>query len=209
MNRETLRRALEAEGTESIECPVCGDNIPAYELATDHAHPREQLKIILDLLENRGSEPHNQRILFQSEGPTDSPQWGQINIEESRVCFETRHFVRNALSQGEILARDEYDSSSGTEAPMVRNEGGQYCSVCGDPDPKYYFGVWELPEPESGGEHIEKGTGIGIDEEGEFHDDVPREEKDQYERFIGVSEWTGEFIEYEYWECEDCFTEEE
>jgi hypothetical protein len=46
MNKETLKRALEAEGTEPIECPVCGDRIPAYELATDHAHTGALLRLV-------------------------------------------------------------------------------------------------------------------------------------------------------------------
>lgn len=46
MNKETLKRALEAEGTEPIECPVCGDRIPAYELATDHAHTGTLLRLV-------------------------------------------------------------------------------------------------------------------------------------------------------------------
>lgn len=50
MNRETVKEALEAEGNERIECPVCGDEIPAFELATDHAHSKELLKTILGLL---------------------------------------------------------------------------------------------------------------------------------------------------------------
>jgi hypothetical protein len=50
MDKETVREALEAEGNERIECPVCGDEIPAFELATDHAHSKELLKTILRLL---------------------------------------------------------------------------------------------------------------------------------------------------------------
>jgi len=51
MNREILKEALEAEATEQIECPVCGDEIPAFELATDHAHSRELLRLVLHLAE--------------------------------------------------------------------------------------------------------------------------------------------------------------
>jgi predicted RNA-binding Zn-ribbon protein involved in translation (DUF1610 family) len=50
MNSETVKEALQAEGTERIECPVCGDEIPAFELATDHAHSQALLKTILELL---------------------------------------------------------------------------------------------------------------------------------------------------------------
>jgi len=50
MDRETVKKAVEAEGNERIECPVCGDEIPAFELATDHTHSKELLKTILRLL---------------------------------------------------------------------------------------------------------------------------------------------------------------
>lgn len=55
MDKETLQAALEAEGTEPIECPVCSEEIRAYELATDHAHSKELLNTILKLL-NEQSE---------------------------------------------------------------------------------------------------------------------------------------------------------
>lgn len=60
MDRETLKEALDAEENERIECPVCGDEISAFELATDHAHSEELLETVLRLL-NR-SRP---------AGPTD------------------------------------------------------------------------------------------------------------------------------------------
>ena len=50
MDREPVKKALEAEGNERIECPVCGDEIRAFELATDHTHSEELLKTILRLL---------------------------------------------------------------------------------------------------------------------------------------------------------------
>ena len=54
MNREILKEALEAEATEHIECPVCGDQIPAFELVTDHAHSKELLNAVLELLNELG-----------------------------------------------------------------------------------------------------------------------------------------------------------
>ena len=49
MDEEAIRKGLEAEPTEQIECPVCGDEIPAFELATGHAHSRELLRLLLEL----------------------------------------------------------------------------------------------------------------------------------------------------------------
>lgn len=56
MNRETLIDVLEVEANEHIECPVCGDEIPAYELATNHAHTRELLELVADLLPEETDE---------------------------------------------------------------------------------------------------------------------------------------------------------
>ncbi len=50
VDQKILKRALEAEETEQTECPFCGEVIPAFELKTDHAHPREQSELILTLL---------------------------------------------------------------------------------------------------------------------------------------------------------------
>ncbi|QGX94783.1 hypothetical protein EI982_08210 [Haloplanus rallus] len=59
MNRETLKEALEAEANERIECPVCGDEIPAFELSTDHAHSKELLNTILELLNELSHDNHS------------------------------------------------------------------------------------------------------------------------------------------------------
>lgn len=56
MKEEKLKTAIEAEGNEQIECPFCGDVIPAFELKSDHAHPEEQSKLILDLLNKNDDE---------------------------------------------------------------------------------------------------------------------------------------------------------
>lgn len=58
MDREVLEAALEAEGNERIECPVCGDEIPAFELATDHSHTQKLLKALLETFpEKETTEP--------------------------------------------------------------------------------------------------------------------------------------------------------
>ncbi len=51
MDREIVKTALEADVNEQIECPVCGDETLAFELATDHAHSKELLQTILRLLD--------------------------------------------------------------------------------------------------------------------------------------------------------------
>ena len=68
MNRETVKEALEAEGNERIECPVCSDEIPAYELATDHAHAIELLELVEDLL-------HEERLREGYEKRADRGSW--------------------------------------------------------------------------------------------------------------------------------------
>ena len=72
MNRETVKEALEAEGNERIECPVCGDEIPAYELATDHAHAIELLELVEDLLPEETDE---ERLREGYEKRADRGSW--------------------------------------------------------------------------------------------------------------------------------------
>jgi len=71
MNRDTLREAVEAEGNERITCPVCGDEIPAFELATDHAHTRELLELVADLLPE---ETDDEGLREGHETPADRAQ---------------------------------------------------------------------------------------------------------------------------------------
>lgn len=78
MDTETLREALEADGNERIECPVCGDQIPAYELTTDHAHTKELLELVADLLpdatdEERPSQGDEKRANRDSGIEDDDP----------------------------------------------------------------------------------------------------------------------------------------
>jgi len=58
------------------------------------------------------------------------------------------------------------------------------CSVCGAENPRYHFGRMELPDLESGGDYEETGDDV------EGHD---------------VVTWTGDYVEYDYWECEECY----
>jgi len=69
MDEEAIREALEAETTEQIECPVCGDEIPAFELATDHAHNRELLGLILELA---GEVPDDRMPSLAAQHATNS-----------------------------------------------------------------------------------------------------------------------------------------
>ena len=72
MNRETVKEALEAEENERIKCPVCGDEIPAYELATDHAHAIELLELVEDLLPEETDE---ERLREGYEKRADRGSW--------------------------------------------------------------------------------------------------------------------------------------
>lgn len=56
MNKTTLETALAANLNERIEWPVCGDEVPAFELATDHAHSKELLELVADLLRDQTAE---------------------------------------------------------------------------------------------------------------------------------------------------------
>lgn len=66
IERDILKAAIDAEANDRIECPVCGEEIPAFELATDHAHPKELLNTILDLLpeleDDRSSQDHERDV---------------------------------------------------------------------------------------------------------------------------------------------------
>ncbi|WP_337653230.1 hypothetical protein [Halomontanus rarus] len=53
----SLARAIEAEGTEQIECPFCGEEIMAFELSSDHSHSIEQLELIESILRESGDAP--------------------------------------------------------------------------------------------------------------------------------------------------------
>lgn len=79
MNKRTLKTALEAEPTDRIECPVCGDEIPAFELTTDHTHPRELLELVVDLLPEATDE---QGLREGYEAPADRDPWVQADSAE-------------------------------------------------------------------------------------------------------------------------------
>lgn len=49
-DREKLKTAIQAEGNERIECPICSDKIPAFELASDHAHAKKLMELVLDTM---------------------------------------------------------------------------------------------------------------------------------------------------------------
>ncbi|WP_128906798.1 hypothetical protein [Halorubrum amylolyticum] len=72
MDRETVKEALEAEGNERIECPVCGDQIPAYELATDHTHTTELLELVANLLPEETDE---ERLRRRDKKPANPNSW--------------------------------------------------------------------------------------------------------------------------------------
>ena len=89
MNRETVKEALEAEGNERIECPVCGDEIPAFELATDHAHSKELLKTILGLL-NRP----------RPAGPNDDYYGeGSDKLRETIIRYDPENVMRGEFRE--------------------------------------------------------------------------------------------------------------
>lgn len=89
MDRETVKAALEAEGNERIECPVCGDEIPAFELATDHAHSEDLLKTILRLL-NRP----------RPAGPTDDYDGGGSGkLRETIIRYDPENVTREEFRE--------------------------------------------------------------------------------------------------------------
>lgn len=95
MNRETVKEALEAEGNERIECPVCGDEIPAFELATDHAHSKELLKTILGLL-NRP----------RPAGPNDDYYGkGSDKLRETTIRYDPENVMRGRISRASSTNR--------------------------------------------------------------------------------------------------------
>jgi len=49
MDFEKARILLEADDTKMVECPVCGDDMLAFEIGSDHNHGRFLLQLAVDL----------------------------------------------------------------------------------------------------------------------------------------------------------------
>lgn len=93
MDPETIRTAVEAEGNERINCPVCGESIPAFELGSDHAHTTELLEALANQLtegtdEERLEEEYGEHTDRNPETEDDDPlagfgAWSDTTIDES------------------------------------------------------------------------------------------------------------------------------